>query len=55
MLRQLRQLDRQELTVPAGILGDLVVGKGEGAPFGFRQALHLDHGDLLEAEQLAAA
>src|SRR5207248_10243214 len=30
------------LRIPAGILGDFVVGKGKGAPFAFRQALHLD-------------
>src|SRR5436305_11916902 len=39
------------LRIPAGILGDFVVGKGKGAPFGVRQALHLDHRHLLQAEQ----
>ncbi len=46
------QLDCQALAVPAGIFPDLVVGKREGAPLGFRQSPYLDCGDLLEIEQL---
>ena len=30
---------------------NLRVGKGQGSPFGFRQALHLDHRHLVKAEQ----
>jgi hypothetical protein len=51
-LSQGGQLDCQALAVPAGIFPDLVVGKREGAPLGFRQPLYLDCRDLLEIEQL---
>ena len=46
-LRKLGQLDGQELAVPAGILGDLVVGEGERAALGLGQSLQLDCRHLL--------
>ena len=46
-VRQFRQLARQQLTVPAGVLGDLVVGKGQRASFWLRQPLNRYHRDLL--------
>ena len=47
-LRELRQLDGQQLAVPARIFSDFVVGKREGTPLCFRQALYLEDRDLLE-------
>ena len=50
-LGQLRQLRGQQLAVPAGILGNLVVGKGKRAALGLRQTLHFDRRHLLVAQQ----
>src|SRR5438046_3176351 len=41
----------QKLTVPAGILGDFVVGERKRASLGLGQSPQLDHWDLLEPKE----
>ena len=53
--RRVRGAHRQELAVPAGVLGDLIVSNGEGAPLAFGQWLHLGRRNFLQVEQFCRA
>ena len=46
------QLERQQLMVPAGVLGELVVGEDVGANLGLCQVLEPDSRHRLETKQL---
>ena len=51
-LRKLGELPCQHLSVPAGVLGELVVGNREQALLGFGEPDRLDRRHHLQAEQL---